>query len=513
MTHSSEKKILVVDHEPDVRSFLAACMEDGGFKVETAVDGVDALEKVKADPPDLITLDMVMPRKSGIRVMRELKQNEKWAKIPVIVITAHERDDFGSRYMEEFSAFAVQPRPKYIFEKLLTPDRLVKSICDILGVKTPKTDDPAGHQCFPDPGRAEINNRIQNEKKQETLLRLNYKTVIDLLPCYLTILDKEFKIIYANQRFINDFGDRAGSVCHVVYKGSLNMCRLCPATKSFRDKKIHVSEEIIETLEGKVYPVIIYTAPVFFESAQVDAVMELVVNISEIKRAQKELSSLGLAMAFMSHGIKNILEGLQGGSYLVDEGIHDNDMDLVKRGWYMVNNNITDISIMVQNLLHASKKRTLRIEKIPPCDIIDDSVNLFMKKAASLNVELKREISPNLPLIPGDRFSLRRMLNNLVSNALEACAKDRKEDPHHHIILRAKIFNELQFCFEVEDNGTGIDDATKKKIFREFFSTKGTEGTGLGLAVVSKVIKEHEGKIEVESVLGKGTLFRIILMM
>ena len=52
----------------------------------------------------------------------------------------------------------------------------------------------------------------------------------------------------------------------------------------------------------------------------------------------------------------------------------------------------------------------------------------------------------------------------------------------------------------------------KKKIFREFFSTKGTEGTGLGLAVVSKIVKEHEGKIEVESIPGEGTLFRIILM-
>jgi signal transduction histidine kinase len=353
---------------------------------------------------------------------------------------------------------------------------------------------------------------IQTEKIQKKLSGRHYKTILDLLPCYLTILDKELKIIYANQTFINDFGDRTGSACHVVYKGSLNMCRLCPAKKSFRDKKIHLSEEIIETLEGKVNSVIIYTAPVFFESEQVDAVMELVVNISEIKSGQKELSALGLAMAFMSHGIKNILEGLQGGSYLVDEGIHDNEMDLVKRGWYMVNNNITDISIMVQNLLHASKKRTLRIEKIHPGDIIDDSVSLFMKKAASLNIEFKREISPELPMMPGDRFSLRRMMNNLVSNALEACAKDRKVD-YHHIILRAKIYNELQFCFEVEDNGPGIDDATKKKIFREFFSTKGTEGTGLGLAVVSKIVKEHKGKIEVESIPGQGTLFRIILML
>jgi len=63
MIPASKKKILVVDDEPDVRNFLAACIEDAGFKVITAIDGVDALEKVAKDPPDLITMDMVMPRR------------------------------------------------------------------------------------------------------------------------------------------------------------------------------------------------------------------------------------------------------------------------------------------------------------------------------------------------------------------------------------------------------------------------------------------------------------------
>ena len=275
---------------------------------------------------------------------------------------------------------------------------------------------------------------------------------------------------------------------------------------------MHLSEHVIETLEGKIYSVVIYTAPIFNDTGEVDSVMELAVNISEIKGIRKELSSLGLAMAFMSHGIKNILEGLQGGSYLVDEGIHDNDMGLVKSGWSIVNNNITDISIMIQNLLYTSKKRTLRFEKLSPTELITDAANLFMKKAASSDIELKIDAGAGLPQIPGDRFSLRRMLNNLVSNAIEACSKDAKKGPHH-VVLRAKIYNELQFSFEVEDNGSGMGEQTRKKIFREFFSTKGTEGTGLGLAVVSKIVKEHKGKIDVESTPGKGTLFRIILMM
>jgi two-component system alkaline phosphatase synthesis response regulator PhoP len=135
MAHASEKTILVVDDEPDVRSFLATCIEDAGFKVETAVDGVDALDKIKANPPDLMTLDMVMPRHSGINLMRKLRQNEEWATIPVIVITAHARDEFGSEDIKKFDAFAAHHRPKHFMEKPVTPAKLVKAIAEILGVQ------------------------------------------------------------------------------------------------------------------------------------------------------------------------------------------------------------------------------------------------------------------------------------------------------------------------------------------------------------------------------------------
>jgi len=134
MAHASEKKILVVDDEPDVRNFLASCIEDAGFIVDTAVDGQDALEKVADDTPDLMTLDMVMPRKSGIKVIRTLREDERYANLPIIVITAHARDEFGSEDIKEFNAFASGLKPRYTIEKPVTPEKLIKSICEILGV-------------------------------------------------------------------------------------------------------------------------------------------------------------------------------------------------------------------------------------------------------------------------------------------------------------------------------------------------------------------------------------------
>ncbi len=135
MAHASDKKVLVVDDEPDVRNFLAACIEDAGFQVSTAVDGADALEKLQAEPPDLMTLDMVMPRVSGINLMRKIRNIDQFARLPVIVITAHAHDEMGSDDIKDFNAFASGMRPRYMMEKPVTPKKLVTSICEILEVE------------------------------------------------------------------------------------------------------------------------------------------------------------------------------------------------------------------------------------------------------------------------------------------------------------------------------------------------------------------------------------------
>jgi CheY-like chemotaxis protein len=135
MAQASEKRILVVDDEPDVRNFLAACLEDAGFIVETAVDGMDALEKVEAFSPDLMTLDMVMPRMPGIIVIRKLRKQKKWAKLPIIIITAHARDDMGSEQIKEFMALTSNVRPKMILDKPISTTNLIKTTCKILGVE------------------------------------------------------------------------------------------------------------------------------------------------------------------------------------------------------------------------------------------------------------------------------------------------------------------------------------------------------------------------------------------
>jgi CheY-like chemotaxis protein len=134
MSHVSEKRILVVDDEPDVRDFISACLEDAGFQVETAFDGQDALEKIQRKTPDLITLDMIMPRMSGIGLMRKLRDNSKWKEIPVVIITAHAKDEMGEKDIKELYQGEIKPAPKHIIEKPITPTKLVSRIADLLNV-------------------------------------------------------------------------------------------------------------------------------------------------------------------------------------------------------------------------------------------------------------------------------------------------------------------------------------------------------------------------------------------
>ena len=135
MALASDKRILVVDDEPDIRDFLSTCVEDAGFQVQTAFDGQDALEKIEKRIPDLITLDLAMPRMTGGQLMKKLRENQKWSKIPVIIITAHAKDEMGQNEVKELKSKKLISDPQYIIEKPITPLKLVSGISKILNVE------------------------------------------------------------------------------------------------------------------------------------------------------------------------------------------------------------------------------------------------------------------------------------------------------------------------------------------------------------------------------------------
>src|SRR5210317_1383199 len=95
MTRPQDKTVLVVDDEPNVRQYLAQILLDAGFNVLQAGDGREAMEKIQESPPDFISLDLVMPRKSGHKLLYELRKDRKLSQIPVLIVTAHAQDEMG----------------------------------------------------------------------------------------------------------------------------------------------------------------------------------------------------------------------------------------------------------------------------------------------------------------------------------------------------------------------------------------------------------------------------------
>jgi DNA-binding response OmpR family regulator len=128
MTDNVKKRILVVDDEADVRNFLKAALLEAGFEVITAEDGNLALEEVKKQLPDLISLDLVMPKKSGAKLYHELTKKKEWSKIPIIIVTGHARDDLGKSDLKELTMSG----PGIYLEKPVKPNNYIAAIKSLL---------------------------------------------------------------------------------------------------------------------------------------------------------------------------------------------------------------------------------------------------------------------------------------------------------------------------------------------------------------------------------------------
>ncbi len=128
MTSPSEKTVLVVDDEEEVRLFLETALTDAGFTVETAADGNEAIDKVTEQKPDVVSLDLVMPKKSGAKFLYEMRKNKEWQKIPVVLVTAHAKDDLGKKDFQDVMSGKALLGPETYLEKPVKATTYVNAI-------------------------------------------------------------------------------------------------------------------------------------------------------------------------------------------------------------------------------------------------------------------------------------------------------------------------------------------------------------------------------------------------
>jgi len=145
MARAEDKTILVVDDEPNVREYLATLLKDAGFNVLTAADGEEALRTIREHKPDFISLDLIMPRKSGHKLLYELRKDRELSRIPVLIVTAHAKTDLGKHDLQDILDSSIMSGPGTYLEKPVDPQNYVRSIQRTLGIEvSPEATEKAG---------------------------------------------------------------------------------------------------------------------------------------------------------------------------------------------------------------------------------------------------------------------------------------------------------------------------------------------------------------------------------
>ncbi|OQX23794.1 MAG: hybrid sensor histidine kinase/response regulator [Desulfobacteraceae bacterium IS3] len=244
----------------------------------------------------------------------------------------------------------------------------------------------------------------------------------------------------------------------------------------------------------------------------------------------ERLAVVGETAAGLSHAIKNIAGGLRGGMFVLEKGIESDNKTYLRQGWEMIKGNVDKIKNLSLDLLNYGKSSEINCQLCDPNDPVREVVSLMTSQAEENGIELKAELSSELKPFFFDPEGLHRCLMNFVTNAIDACKTEILDDSD---LEKDKVSLSLEgeggmevkkkvtvktlkaegwgAEYQIADNGCGMDEETRQRIFQSFFSTKGTRGTGIGLMITKKIIDRHKGEIEVKSEKGKGSTFIIRL--
>lgn len=220
----------------------------------------------------------------------------------------------------------------------------------------------------------------------------------------------------------------------------------------------------------------------------------------------ERLAAVGQSVSALVHSLKNMLSGLKGGLYLVKQGLASGNREHTQSGVAMLERNLGRVSKLVRNLLSLSKPRRLEPAPIEAGGLVREVLDCLAQEAERRGVSLEAGEPPAGVVVWGEHEALLDALMNLVSNAVDAAATVEGGRVRLEVIPAGD-----EVCFQVEDNGPGLDPEAEQHIFKGLFTTKGAAGTGLGLMLTHKTAREHGGRVEYHNRPGKGASFRLVL--
>jgi PAS domain S-box-containing protein len=496
------KILLIDDEEANVRA-LSMSLRSDGHEVVTALSGKEGLGVFQKEQPELVLTDIKMPGMDGIEVLQRIKELQPDAE--VIIITGHgdienaiEALKFGA------SDFINKPIRDEVLSVALDRAMEKRSMRRQLKEYTQNLE-------------LKVHQATQEVRRKSNFLAKLIRSSND----GIIATDKDMTIVIYNPGAERIFGYPADEVVDQCKITEILPHRILPVfeqppTLNQKGSELAHMEIMIQSKEQEMIPVYFYAWPLFEKNEMVGTV-SFFQDLREIKRLESDLvrverlAAMGQTVAGVAHGVKNVLHGFKGGSYLVELGIRKGHEEKLKRGWDMIQRNIGRTSDLVMDLLAYSKEREPQYEPCDPNAIIEDVCEIMQNLAKENNVALITELDASIESVIMDPHTIHQCLSNLISNAIEACLFDEDTSKTWRVVIQSSYEKNQYLCIRIVDNGMGMSKDVQNKIFTSFFSTKGHRGTGLGLMVTRKSVEEHGGTIEVESEESRGTAFTLRL--
>ncbi|MBW2310867.1 MAG: response regulator [Deltaproteobacteria bacterium] len=495
-------RLLIIDDEAGIRKLLALSLASDGYEVLTAASGEEGMEIFKSESPAMVLTDIKMPGIDGIEVLKQVK--ELSPDTEVIMITGHGDMDSAIEAL-----------------KLDASDFLNKPIKDeALSVALRRAEE-----------RISIKQRLKAYTEDlETMVKIATEEVKRRAEFQNKLITSSNDAIIATDEkgdivIYNRGAERIFGYPRVEVIRKMNIGELYPEEIA-REFRAALEGGTVDLSEWKEVTIIGrdgervptgFSGSILYGDDEVVGSVGFCQDLREIKRLQEELiqserlAATGQTVAGLAHYIKNILNGLKGGTYVLNVALDKSDTDKIKDGWTMIERNLARTTDLVLDLLAYSKEREPEPENCYPNDIVEDVCSLMDQKARDNDVTIERDLDREIGEVFIDPKALHRALLNLVSNAIDACIFDSTPKKRWKVRVSSGLREDHQMIFEVADNGMGMDEETKERLFSALFSTKGERGTGLGLLVTEKIVRENGGRIEVKSSPGRGATFSIHL--